>query len=224
MSEYTQRHIDVVTIEKITLSDKEGGYASIDCGGTGFGLPPKEAAKLVQGQRYELELHRGSSIAGMRLAGLNILGQHHEWLFRRDDEWFEAERLRFIEESNRQSEERLEKNREAWTEREQALPDWLRTRIEGYHENGGHEFERDAWGYELVICEMAALFVESNLEEDEKLKAYFSEYGVSGNQVGCAKFLAQVHLEEPELDREVPAGLTPLTGNPYYKGEGVTEP
>ena len=222
MSEYKDRRIDVVTIKK--LKRFEDGWGSVDCGGSGFNLPGEEWAKLVEGQTYDLELRRYSQIAGMRLTGLDDLGQPHEWLFRRDEEYFEREHRKFVEDSNRKYEELLEQNREDWTQREQALPDWLRERLERFHQNGGHKFDRDGWGYELIICEMAAMFAGSKLEETEALKAYFSEHGVSGNQVDSAKFMAKVHLEEPELDRKVPAGLTPLTGDPYYKGEGVTEP
>jgi len=85
-----------------------------------------------------------------------------------------------------------------------------------YHET----FELEGWGYELVVCELAALYAKSNCADDETIDSYAREQGTSGNQHGIAKSLARAHLAGASLAGTVSA-LSPLTGDPFYAGSGV---
>lgn len=114
----------------------------------------------------------------------------------------------------------LANSREDWTERQLALPDWLRQRLERFQINGGGEFRIMYWRYELEVCELAALYYNGGGDVLE----YTDQNGSTPNQLDSARELAETYWRDPDAVVKVPAAMTPLTGDPYYKGQGVMEP
>lgn len=211
-----------------------GAHGSLESeDGWGFGGHPSLTV-LVPGDVVELE-HHGVGAIGRPIVGVRRRGG--EWLYRKTDQQIEDERAAMLAGFDRRRREQLDENRYDWTAREAALPEWLRDRLATFHERGGEHFELDGWGYELVICELAALYaadgawVEGALPIDdawerlrvpdpEPVAKIAAEQGTSGNQHQVAQALALAHVREP--DRSLGgtrSALTPLTGDPDYSGE-----
>jgi hypothetical protein len=109
---------------------------------------------------------------------------------------------------------RLEKNRKQYAAWEEALPDWLKARIQRFRDAAGEKFLLEGWGYELMICRLADLIDQGREDEADKLAC---DEGASGNQWDCAKALAagrKAHGDEFAV--QVPAGLSPITGSADY--------
>ena len=144
----------------------------------------------------------------------DLSDQHAEWL----EDW------------NRQKAAILEENREEWQKAQDALPEWIRARLEHFHEKGGENFALEGWGYELVIAELAVAYADmgeaivgksiSEIEDSETVKAIAESQGTTGNQHSFALALAQVqvHIEDdPQTLRGTVSALLPLTGEPFYE-------
>lgn len=158
------------------------------------------------GDPLQLETIGFSQITGLR--------DQHGWLFRLSNQQLADEARQFSEDLNRKDVERLEKNRGLYETWERNLPDWLQARIRNFHERGGEHFRLTGWGYELVICRLAALFAV-DLESDAEALA--SELGVTGNQWDCAKLLAAARSQHGDSTAiAVPAGIAPITGSVDY--------
>lgn len=109
---------------------------------------------------------------------------------------------------------RLEKNRKVYAAHEDALPDWLKARIQRFRDAAGEKFLLQGWGYELMICRLADLLDRGLEAEADKLAG---DEGASGNQWECAKALAAGRVEHGDgYAALVPAGLSPITGSADY--------
>ena len=202
-STYTNRRTEPWTIAS---KDRSSIGAT---SGWHVGLPEPVAARVEVGQTYTVEF------IGTQITGIVIDG---EWAFRKSDQDLERERQEFRERMNREHEELLLQHRDEWRRREKALPVPLRQRLIHFREKGGRTFDRDGWGYELVVCELAALYQASSGEDTEEIDAYGCENGTSGNQHDYAKALAKMLDSEPEKVGQTVSALTPITGDPYYAG------
>lgn len=205
----TDQSPDFIFLEYDQESDWEGDTSG------GFGVPKSELTLILKpGDWVEVDTIQYSRIVGVRKL------PDGDWLFRHTDEEIETQRQEFREKMDADHEALLEANRADWQRREDALPEWLKSRLKRFHDAAGHKFERDGWGYELIICELAVLFEKYGLEAvsgpyDEmpaEVIAYDKNEGCSGNQHDCARALVK-HKEESE---RIPAGLSPLTGSADY--------
>jgi hypothetical protein len=205
---YTERKIETGTVTKAEEA-KDGAWLTTSNGGTHF-APSEVAARLPVGTEFDLEMYGFNWIAGWRLNG--------EWLERRSDEYFALQREKASADFKRRNQERLDANRELWQAQEDALPDWLRARLVTFHIEGGENFAREGWGYELIICRLAEAYVNSNLEDDDVVNEISRVEGTSGNQHGMAKAIARAHLEDPDRSMaETISALSPISGSPFYK-------
>lgn len=207
MSTYTNRIIQTETITKV----HEG---SVQIGSWYTGPPDEVRPLLHDGQTVELE-YRGHTGLGGRIVGWRIDG---EWVYRQSDEDLAQEHIDMVARHDREREELLEKNRENWTEREAALPEYIRLRLDYFREKAGkNHFEINGWGYELVICELVVLYLESNFTDTDVLMEFSRSHGSSGNQHDIAKALAKYLYEDRSRTLYgTVAGLAPLTGSADY--------
>lgn len=207
---YSKRHAEELTVKSIERYKNGGAAITADNGWTA-GAPAEVARLLDVGKRYVLETVQFSRITGWMVDG--------EWIVRKTDEDLERERQEMIARHDAERRERLAANRAEWQKRQDALPEWVRSRIEHFHAAGGENFEVDGWGYELVVAELAALYGASGGEDNAEVNAYAEREGTSGNQHDMAKALARAHREEParEMAGTVSA-LSPITGDAFYEG------
>jgi hypothetical protein len=207
------RHLEAVTIENSDVASDRSYVTLTWSNGWSFGgCPVEHASALTVGTEAEVETVRFSTVTGIRVAG--------RWLYRKSDQDLMAEHEAMVDRNNRDRQAQLDRNREVWQARQDALPSWLRTRLEYFHERGGEHFRRDGWGYELVVCELAALYAASpDATETREIDEYALLNGTSGNQHDCAQALAQ-RFYRTGVAVEFPAALTPITGDPdYSKGK-----
>lgn len=192
---YTDRNHEVITIKRVDPSTRGEEYCTVTTtNNSGFGVPLMHTALRVGGE-YTLECKGFNSIAGLLENG--------NYLFRRTDEYFTRQHEEFQADHARRQRENLEKNRDDYRRRENLLSSPWKSRLARFHEDP--TFELEGWGYELVICELGQLMASG---DEEAVQAYADREGVSGNQYGCAKALAE-RLNREDFHR-VPAGLAPL--------------
>lgn len=180
--------------------------------GVTFCPPPEHLAAFTPGVAYRLEVRLGSVVTGCLVGG--------EWLWRKTDEALADERRVGLARFALRRAEDLAAGRESWAAREAALPIWLRARLATFRERGGEKFELDGWHYELIVAELAALYVESGMEATDAVTAHADAHGVSGNQDEVARMLARARLAD-DGDGWTAAGtvsaLSPITGDPFYE-------
>lgn len=162
------------------------------------------------------EIHVGEhlQLETMQLTRITGLRDANGWLFRLTDQDLADEAREFSERMQRDDVVRLEKNRKVYAVHEDALPNWLKARIQRFRDAAGEKFLLEGWGYELMICRLADLFDRGLDVEADKLA---SDEGASGNQWDCAKSLAAGRREYgDDFAVRVPAGLSPITGSADY--------
>lgn len=172
--------------------------------------PPEVASHLEDGKMFYQETSRANEITGWFVDG--------QWLAHKSDEDLAEERRALLESFDRRNAEQLEKNRSDWQAREDQLPEWIKSRLTTFHETGGEYFELNGWGYELIVCELAALYRISNGEDTETIESYARLHGTTGNQHDCAKLLARIKNGDAGFDAaHTVSALTPITGEPFYE-------
>lgn len=206
---FTRRSLELQTVKsKEVYADGRGAITG--SGGWTAGAPKEVIDLLSVGDEYELETHNFSTITGWRVGG--------KWIERKSDETLADDRQKMLDGFARRDRETLERNRDDWSKRELALPVWLAARLATFHEKGGEQFELSGWGYELTICELAVLYVASNLEDDDSVNAFSREHGTSGNQHDAAKAIAHQRLADPNISMAgTISALSPLTGSAFYE-------
>lgn len=230
----TPTYTDRRSTATVTVTNvDEHGAITVDAGWTWGGH--RSMQHVTQGTVLLVETHNVSMVVGVAVEDDPDMGSGVGWLFRKSDQvlWAEWGELRNDNDVSRRR--MLCANRDAWQAREDALPEWLRERLQWFHMRGGEEFEAEGWGYELVICELAALYFAdedwvgvslhgerdalgmSEAEEPDAVMAMAREQGTSGNQHGMAQSLALAHAEHPERSfAGTVSALSPLTGDPDY--------
>lgn len=190
----------------VTQVYREGDRIVIQSHESGFGGVPVngKTTRIKEGDRLVMETTLGSTVTGLRYADAK------SWLYRKSDEQLQREHQVWLDQWEQEKNTLLEDNRQNWMNRETSLPDKYRKRLEHFR-NVGKDFEREGWGYELIICELAEMYEHNGGVDDEAIMAYAGEHGTSGNQHDCAKALAKAETLEG-----FPAGLSPLTGSADY--------
>lgn len=202
------------TIVKVRSIDHDGTAITFTDGWS-MGLPEAVRGKLEVGDLLIMEKQGFNRITGLaKLA----------WLYHDSDEKITAENEAWVAKREQEDQERLEKYRDEYTEREARLPfQALKDRLQRFRDAPGSDFELKGWGYELAICELAALYATLGGAETEEISNYANEYGTSGNQHDYAKVLAQAlvgaNKDESWVANSV-SGLSPITGNPDYRTDG----
>lgn len=207
------RHIETVTVNRSIVS-KDGTFLTLTwSNGWSFGgCPVEHAPALPVGATVDVETVNFSTVTGIRTG--------RRWLYRKSDQDLEAEHRALVARIADDHHAQLERNRDDWQQRQEALPDALRTRLEHFHGRGGDHFRVNGWGYELTVCELAALYLAAATENGvpdttPEIDAYASKHGTSGNQHSCARGIA-LRLGLGVTIDVVPAALAPLTGDPDY--------
>lgn len=155
-------------------------------------------------------------VYSLETIGSFIVGVLHEgvWYDRLSDDEYYDRREAEAEAFAQQRRNWLEENQDRLLDEESALPDWIRERIEYFHEHG-ENFEEDGWGYEMCIANLAVMYYHSNNEETDEIMEYANREGTSGNQHEVAKALARGYREGMSLAGTV-GGMSMLTGKAYY--------
>lgn len=144
--------------------------------------------------------------------------------FHKTEEDLEADRQEFRRKMREDHQRTLDENREEWTRREEALSLPLRNRLDNFRAKAGIEnFNREGWGYELVVSELAAMYAANGGEDTEEVMQYSGREGASGNQHEYAKALVRLLSEEPEKVRDTIAALAPLGVGAYWEKAGENE-
>lgn len=216
MSEtYSDRHLVVETVARVD----DGAVHFKDS--WSFGPPAEHLPKIEVGREYLFECRGFNNVSGLATLFYDHLGRPvvDEWLWHRSDADLDAERAKWLEDLTRSREKEWERNRADWAAREAALPLSVRRRLDRFRANGGHGFETDGWGYELVCCELAVLYAASGQEDSAEVMAYAGEHGTSGNQHDYAKMVSR-HLTDDPADEDAVANsvsaLSPITGDADY--------
>lgn len=213
------------TFEGRTLSAQwvkaHKGNAITGTSGWTIGVSEEVAALLKVGDPYIVE-ERGNMVLGWIIDG--------RWYDRKSDEELQAEHDAWKANWEQQKRDSLAQNREAWQKRQDALPEWVRARLENFHQRGGDTFALDGWGYELTIAELAVeyealgdVILDKNVfevsdHESEAIKRISREEGTSGNQHSVALALAKAHLKEPERSMGgTVSALSPISGDQFYE-------
>lgn len=194
---YTDRKI-----EQYILKHKDGGALHPYDGWTA-GAPQDVLDLLEQGDAYGVEVQGFNRISGFIVNGT--------WYHRKSDQEIEAENQAMLDKNRREHNELVDRNREDWTTREAALPDWAKNLMNDARRivaDQGEDFEYAymGWGYQLIATELAVLFVEMGDvvkdsermgrfdEMPEDVQKFESENGLSGNQAGWAWAVARAYL------------------------------
>lgn len=197
------RHLEWFTVKSVK-DHGDGLEINQSNGWTFFRSKADLGRDIAVGESLALETVKLTQITGLR--------DEAGWLFHRSDQDLADEAREFSENLHRENVVRLEKNRKIYAEHEANLPDWLQSRIQRFRDAGGEKFLLDGWGYELMICRLAALLDAGDEPGAEKLA---SDEGASGNQWNCAKALAAYHLRGDDI-AVIPAGIAPITGSADY--------
>lgn len=217
---YTGRSQEHVIVESFERDDEDNWFSVRFTSGWSMNCPDEVKPLVHEGAEFIQETVQLSRITGMATVKHDDTGEAvvDEWLWHKTDEDLERENREFREKLHREHEELLEANRADWSAREAKLPRALRRRLERFRENGGHRFDRDGWGYELIASELGALYALSDGVDTPEIKEYADVNGTSGNQHGFGKLLGQALNQETEENiTNLPAALSPLTGDPDYK-------
>lgn len=201
---YTNRRTEDFTVK--ALDEGKDSVTIHTTRASGFIIPLSEGTRQIrEGGTYLLELKGFNDIGG-------ILTMDGSYLMRRSDQYFERQREQYLAEVARRNREQLEANRDDWQAREDALPAWIRGRLERFWAAGGEHFALEGWAYELTICELAVIYERNGLVDDDEVAQFASLHGTSGNQHSCALALARNKAQAASF----PAGLSPLSGDPDY--------
>jgi hypothetical protein len=213
-------------IDRVTKREQWEGKDGPGCSITGeawTAICSQEIYDLLpEGKEFIQETRNFNWITGWVIDG--------KWYERKTDEELEAERAAQRFEWEERKRRQLEANREEWQRRQDALPEWVRSRLENFHERSGGKFAADGWGYELVVAELAVEYAKMgagildkdvfSVEDTVEIKRISHEQGTSGNQHSMALALAKAHLSEPErLMNDTVSALSPITGDAFYEGD-----
>lgn len=193
----------------------DGWWTITSVDGWGFGINADEAEKAGYDPKPgdEIILYGG---IGKTIKGIVINGHVFRYKTRAQDE---AERQEWLENYQREKEERYEANIEDWTERKDALPEPYLSRMNRFiSRDGAKEFWTEDGGYELFILEQSAMMVEWAKYWDDTTQAadaldWFKDQpwekqkqampnlsdDHSGNTFGGAVALARAVLQEQEI-------------------------
>ena len=191
--EYTGRVLRADWVKKITgraITGRDGMTA----------LAPQGVVDLLkEGDVYIFETKGFNTISGWIVNG--------KWYDRKSDQDIQRQHEEWQRDSVEKHNAHVEEHREEWTQREAALPDWLKSYMtEAREENDEFESALMGWGYALVACELAAMYANMgegildknvySVEDTDEISEFARTNGTSGNQHGFALTLAKRHILE----------------------------
>jgi hypothetical protein len=197
-------------LEGFTVTEVKDGddHLMISAGdGRTIGLSKADLGREIHvGEELWLETAQGTRITGLR--------DRNGWLFQLSDQDLADQARQFADRLNRDEVVRLEQSRKRYAQQEADLPAWLRARIQRFRDAGGEHFLLTGWGYELIICRLAALLDADDRAGADKLAA---DEGASDNQWECAKALVVGRQRDgDEFAVRLPAGTALITGSADY--------
>ena len=207
---YTNRTLKAHTVLSVDTFGESRSITTTDS--SGFSITRETADLIEPGDQITVETRKGY------ITGLQIVGKSSgDWQFRKTDEELDSEHAAFLAHIEARNAELLETNRAEWSAREERLPEWLKIRLFTFHMIGKENFLLNGWGYELAVCELALLYVESNGTESSEVAAYAEAEGTSGNQHSFAQMLARAHIDSPNKSlANTVSALSPITGSSFY--------
>lgn len=195
---YTNRKLKHLVVKR-----KEA-TALISESGEGSGAPQEVLDILEVGDPYILEV-KGTN----RISGYQVNGQ---WYARKSDQELEEENQKMIADSHQKYLDYVESQREDWTRREAALPEWAQDIMTEHRKRSserGEDFDTEylGWGYTLTAVELAVLYSghEDIVNSSGRLQylnlpndviQHLEKYGMSGNQDDWALFVARQQNKE----------------------------
>lgn len=201
------------TQDEHTVKDLDGGRVNMtDSWSMPADIFPDDVAV---GETYIVETVLGSTPCAV-----------YRRTFYKSDEDLDNDHRAFVANMEAEHQERLDANREDWARREAALPAPLRARMDNFREKSRGKFDREGWGYELVVSELAVLYAKQALDPDDpeaafidtdEINEYGNREGTSGNQHGFAKALAMALRHDPEAAASAVSALSMLGTGPYYE-------
>lgn len=176
---------------------------------------------LPEGKGFIMETRGISLVTGWVIDG--------RWYDRKTDEDLAARHEAMVAEFEQRKRDRLDAHRAEWQQIQDALPDWIRVRLEHFHEHGGEHFALDGWGYELTVAELAVAYAAMGdsiigetvytVQDSDEVRRIAEEQGTSGNQHDIAFALAKAHLLDPAVSLAgTVSALSPITGDAFYTG------
>lgn len=217
---YARRH------ENVIIEEIEDGAIKVKCeddlGGWNYNPAPEVLEKLAVGDLLDVQTIQGSRVVGIAKLVDQDGQQVRQPLFWQSDDDIAADFERMRAEIDERQRRNLDAHLDTWVAQEKALPQWLRGRIQTFHDRGQGLFELEGWGYELQVAQIAeALDALAELPEDsfslpESFDAQPCMNGATGNQVSFALMLARAHRAGEDLTG-TPSALAPITGNPFYE-------
>lgn len=186
---YTGRYIiDLTTTEiygnVVKYQEDNGSSGS-------FPVPEEFVPKVKVGHYYALELHRGSTVAGV---GIRDSNGWIDWIFRHDDWTLWAKWKVEVDEAAAKMRTFVDENLEDWKERLDKLPSPLKEELEIEITKDDFVYGYMGFGYCLVIAELAVLYKASGGVDSDEVNEYARKIGTSGNQHGMAKAIAEQKL------------------------------
>lgn len=187
----------------------------------------------VTQQVYDLLPERTPFI--MEVQGLSLVTGwiiDGQWYDRKTDEDLTARHEAMVAGFEQRKRDRLAAHRAEWQQIEDTLPDWIRVRLEYFHDRGGEHFALEGWGYELTIAELAVAYAAMGrtildkttytVEDSDEVRRIAEEQGTSGNQHDMALALAKMHLNDPSVPLAgTVSALSPITGDTFYDKAGM---
>jgi hypothetical protein len=205
------------TIKEVT--DSKDWYSISTTDSTGFGIKKKYGVVPKQGDIVTLYTKNFSTIRGIDLNGIRI--------FYKTDEELEQDRIEWLENHEREKQEKFKKNKVKMDKQYNNLPNAFKQRIDRFRANNPR-FRIDYESYELFCCEQAIeiakacktpeevkIFSEKTWEEQQKQVKKLSD-GHSGNTFGCACRLAVLYLQNEGDVKKLHGSLSPLVGSEEY--------
>jgi len=182
--EYTGRYIREMMIKSLDNNT----VRTMD--NSGFSLPEEHANLLRVGGFYALELHRGSTIAGI---GTYRNGKV-DWLFRHDDHTLWVKWKEVVDAERAKHVAYVDENFDDWIERLDKLPSPLKEELTKEIQDKEFVYGFMGFGYCLVIAELAVLYKASDGVDSDEVNAFAGKHGTSGMQHGMAQAIANQKL------------------------------
>lgn len=172
---YTGRYIE--DIEVTQIDGRHIKYITPEGSRGGFPLPAEFTGNLSRGYLYALELHRGSTVAGV---GIYRNGEI-DWLIRLDDHTLWQKWRKEVDDAKSKMIAYVDEHKQDWLQRAERLPDVLKQQL-----NEDTMYDYIGYGYILVICELAVMYKKSGGEDTDEIMEYARREGTSGNQHSMA--------------------------------------
>lgn len=184
--------------------------------GTGFYLEKKYVTISPKaGDKVKLYCVHGSMIRGVELNDVI--------LYYKSDQQLEQEHREWLDNNDKQKQERFVKNKTQMNSDYESLPAVFKQRIDRFRKNNP-DFRVEYEAYELFSCKEAVKIADvcKTVGNVNKFKNGKSELvpdlskDHSGNTFDCACYLARIYLESPDFVITATGAMAPLVGSKEY--------